>query len=66
MWLDILHLDTREKALLDTFQDGMVLDNGQVLRLSEKLLVGVDAGAEHLACPLWAHLVHLLRHLAGG
>lgn len=66
MWLDILHLDIREKTLLDTVQDGMVLDDGQVLRLGEKLLVGVDAGAKHLPCPLWAHLVHLLRHLAGG
>lgn len=65
MCFDILHLDTREKTLLDTVQNGMVLDDGEILRLGEKLLVGVDARAEHLACSLGAHLVHLLRHLVG-
>lgn len=62
---DYLHLDTLQKTLLDTIQDGVVLDDGEVLGLGEELLVGVDAGTKHIRC--WgAHLAHLLRHLIRG
>ena len=57
-----LQLDTLQKTLLDTIQDRMVLDDGEILSLGEELLVGVNARAEHLPC-LRAHLAHLLRHL---
>ncbi len=62
MGFDILHLDTLEKTLLDAVQDRMVLNDGKILSLGQELLIDVDARAKHLG-RLWAHLVHLLRHL---
>ncbi|KAJ6444829.1 Signal peptidase complex subunit 2 [Purpureocillium lavendulum] len=52
-------------TLLDIVQDGIVLDDSQVLGLGLELLVRVLAGAAHAA---HGHLLrgHLLGHLAGG
>lgn len=60
-----LRLDTLKQTVLDVIQDGVVLDNGQVLRLSLELLVGVLARAAH---GVHRHLLrgHLLSHLACG
>lgn len=62
--LSLLHFDALEKTLLDTVQNGRMLDDGEIFRLGEKLFIWVDAGAKHLAC-LRTHLGHLLRHLVG-
>lgn len=62
----ILRPDTLEQPLLNVVQDGIVLHDGDVLRLALELLVGVLAGAEHGRRALGTHLAHLLGHLVGG
>jgi len=60
-----LRFDTLQQAFLDIVQDGVVLDDSQVLGLGLELLVRVLPGASHTA---HGHLLrsHLLCHLAGG
>lgn len=60
------HLDTFKKPVLHIVEDRVMLNDGQVLRLAEELLVWVDAGAEHLLTLLGTHLAHLLSHLVRG
>lgn len=57
-------LDTREQPGLYIIEDGVVLNDGEVLHLAEELLVRVDTRAEHLLL-CRAHLAHLLCHLVG-
>lgn len=59
-----LRLDTLKKALLDVIQDGVVLNDRQVLSLSLELFIRVLAGTAHRVH--W-HLLggHLLSHLTG-
>lgn len=61
-----LHLDALKKPVLHVIKDGIVLNDSEVLRLAEELLVWVDTGAEHLLALLGTHLAHLLGHLVRG
>lgn len=60
-----LSLDTLQQSILDIIKNGVVLNDSQILRLTEKLLVWIDAGPKHLRTLLRAHLTHLLSHLVG-
>ena len=57
-----LYFDTLKKTLLDAIEHGIMLNDGKVLGLSQKLLVRVNTRSEHLSS-LWTHLAHLLGHL---
>lgn len=57
-------LDTPEQPALHIIEDGVMLNDSEVLHLAEELLVRVDTRAEHLLL-CRAHLAHLLSHLVG-
>lgn len=56
--------DPFEQPILHIVEDGIMLNDGKILGLGQKLLVGIYTRAKHLRL-LRAHLTHLLRHLVG-